>query len=226
MKLNSTEASIKKILVSHLQVIEKHNPAFIYEMNVAKFTCRADVIVANGRLSVYEIKSASDKLDRLPKQLDIYRQYFEKVTVVCAPEHLEGVKKLVHPGVGIWIIDAKGKLTKHKRGRLGTIPKEKWLSFLPVDILRKLLKENNLRGVGDRGQLIKSVRDNLDEKLIRHFVLEYMKVRHLRIDRIKKKQEENMRIRREFEVQLNDMKKWLKDLPNIDALKAIPRSSS
>lgn len=225
MKLNRTEASIKNILVSHLQTIEKHDPAFIYEMNIARFTCRADVIVANGHLSVYEIKSASDKLDRLPKQLETYKQHFEKVTVVCAPEHLEGVKELVDSDVGIWIIDEQGKLKKLKRGRLTSISKESWLSFLPVDVLRKLLKDNDLRSAGDRKNLINAAQDNLTEKLIRQYVLDFLKVRYLRIDKLKQLQAENIQARKEFEAQLNDMTKWLKELPNIGALKAIPRRS-
>ncbi|CAM5180688.1 hypothetical protein OURE66S_02591 [Oligella ureolytica] len=220
---NSTEALIKEILVSHLLDIEKHDPVFIYEMNIARFTCRADVVVANGHLSVYEIKSAADNLDRLPKQLEIYKQHFEKVVVVCAPERFSGVQALVGPEVGISIIDADGKLKKHKRGRLALVSKEKWLSFLPVDILRTLLRNHELRCTGDRNTLLNLALDKLSEKSIREYVLDFMKVRHLRIDKIKHAQEESRKARREFEEKINKSSEWLQDYSDIEVLKAIPR---
>lgn len=57
------------------------------EMGLSAHAARIDIGVINGKLVGYEIKSDRDNLDRLPRQLAIYNQIFDRVTVVCGPKH-------------------------------------------------------------------------------------------------------------------------------------------
>lgn len=61
------------------------------ELGLAHAKSRVDVAVINGCIHGYEIKSAKDNLDRLASQIDIYRQTLQKLTIVAAPKHIEGI---------------------------------------------------------------------------------------------------------------------------------------
>jgi hypothetical protein len=71
------------------------------ELALAHASARIDVAVLNGCLHGYEIKSAVDTLRRLPRQLSLYEECLEKLTIVCAPRHSEGVEKIVPSWCGI-----------------------------------------------------------------------------------------------------------------------------
>jgi hypothetical protein len=57
------------------------------EMGLSAHAARIDIGVINGKMVGYEIKSDRDNLDRLPRQLAIYNQIFDLVTIVCGPKH-------------------------------------------------------------------------------------------------------------------------------------------
>ena len=65
------------------------------ELGLAHARSRVDIAVINGHVHGYEIKSAVDKLDRLPRQLDIYRMSLQRLTLVVAPRHLDTVATTV-----------------------------------------------------------------------------------------------------------------------------------
>lgn len=71
------------------------------ELGLAHARVRIDVAVINGSVHGFEIKSALDTLDRLPKQLTIYGQCLEKLTVVCDVKHTRDVRKLAPRWCGI-----------------------------------------------------------------------------------------------------------------------------
>lgn len=50
---------------------------------------RADLVVVNGSLAAYEIKSARDRLDRLPRQVSAFSKIFDHCTLVVAERHFE-----------------------------------------------------------------------------------------------------------------------------------------
>jgi hypothetical protein len=61
----------------------------IDELGLAHAQSRIDLAVFNGHLHGYEIKSANDTLDRLPRQLAFYCDTLQKLTFVVAARHLE-----------------------------------------------------------------------------------------------------------------------------------------
>lgn len=163
------------------------NAAFIREFFVDKFARRADLVLANGKLSAFEIKSKCDNLDRLNGQLDVYCRFFESVTVVCAVKHLEGVLCKAPEDVGVWTVSDEGKFITVRSAKSKKIKSyEVWLSFLPVYELRFLLKKYELSARGDRNDLV-SACGFIDLNKVRDFVLGYLKRRHLNIDALRKK---------------------------------------
>jgi hypothetical protein len=63
----------------------------IDELGLAHAKSRIDVAVINGCIHGYEIKSARDTLDRIATQIDIYRQTLQKLTIVAATKHVDGI---------------------------------------------------------------------------------------------------------------------------------------
>jgi hypothetical protein len=78
------------------------------ELGLSHAKVRIDVAVINGCVHGYEIKSSEDTLNRLPVQLDFYTQCLERLTLVCAPRHIEKVKKMAPSWCGMIEAD-KGK---------------------------------------------------------------------------------------------------------------------
>jgi len=77
----------------------------ISEMPVAAFPRRADLVVANGNLLGFEIKSDGDKTSRLKGQIDAYRAAFEGMIIVTAAKHLNEVLTCAPLTVGVFVID-------------------------------------------------------------------------------------------------------------------------
>lgn len=73
----------------------------IDELGLAHAQGRIDLAVFNGHLHGYEIKSAGDTLDRLPRQLAIYAGALQKLTFVIASRHLDAATMIVPHWCGL-----------------------------------------------------------------------------------------------------------------------------
>lgn len=76
------------------------------EMGLCLGATRADVVVINGRLHGYEIKSDRDTLDRFRKQIDLYGQVLDISYVVASGKHVNKVLTLTPAWWGV--IEAYG----------------------------------------------------------------------------------------------------------------------
>jgi hypothetical protein len=65
------------------------------ELELLRGVVRVDVAVISDELCGYEIKSASDNLDRLPNQQHHYSKVFERMTLVCDEHHVEEAVAIV-----------------------------------------------------------------------------------------------------------------------------------
>ena len=71
------------------------NTLVVDELGLAHARSRVDVAVINGCIHGYEIKSARDSLVRLARQIDIYRQTLQKLTLVAADKHVADLLRLI-----------------------------------------------------------------------------------------------------------------------------------
>lgn len=69
----------------------------IDELAICLGEARIDIAVVNGKLSGYELKSESDTLTRLPRQIDAYGRVFDEVTLVLDRRHVDAAALIV-PG--------------------------------------------------------------------------------------------------------------------------------
>lgn len=88
----------RKVLQSHHQCVSTF---VIDELGLAHGRNRIDVAVLKGCLHGYEIKSSKDNLLRLPSQLHEYNRSLQKLTIVAAPNHIEGVISIAPKWCGV-----------------------------------------------------------------------------------------------------------------------------
>lgn len=103
MTTATTDIQIRRALhEKHLRTLHDCPDTIVLnELALAHASARIDVAVLNGCLHGYEIKSAADSLRRLPRQLELYRECLEKLTIVCASRHIEAVERISPPWCGI-----------------------------------------------------------------------------------------------------------------------------
>ena len=100
---SSTEHAIRIALKS--RYLRHHHGRedvlIIEELGIAHAQGRVDLAVFNGYLHGYEIKSASDTLNRLPRQLGIYSDTLQKLTLVVASRHLDAATAIAPDWCGL-----------------------------------------------------------------------------------------------------------------------------
>lgn len=172
-----TESKIKQVLKLHLRAAgETKRAKLIEELCVDGFSRRADTVLVNGKLSVFEIKGDLDSLYRLDGQISTFRRFFESITVVCTSKHVEGVMSKVSSDIGVWrvrpdatIEELRLPIVKHNEDI------DVWLSFLPVRELAPMAARRGMRlNKGDRSTLVSSLRE-LPVEDIRAEVLAFLK---------------------------------------------------
>ncbi|MGB3271097.1 MAG: sce7726 family protein [Rhodanobacter sp.] len=225
MRLDATESTIRTALLDYLMSKEDDGCVFLKELTVDSFARRADLVVANGHLAAFEIKSSADKLVRLEGQLSSYQKNFEATTVVCALNHLDGVMSLAGRGIGVITVADDGKCTEIRQPKYRAITKSAWLGFLPVVELRKLLRGRNIRvqNSADRQTLLQACL-RLKAPEIREHSLAYIKLRDERNSKLRATDERKRMLRSTPErVKSSAQPDWLDMFATMGPLVAIPR---
>ena len=75
----------------------------IDELGILNGSSRIDLAVVNGSLHGYEIKSATDTLDRLPSQIEAFSSVFDTITLVVADRHAADAVGMIPSWWGVCI---------------------------------------------------------------------------------------------------------------------------
>lgn len=97
------ELDVRKVLNKEIIGMFHDDPEtlIINEFGVCQGKAIVDVAVINGNIHGFEIKSASDNLERLPSQLELYNKVLETMTIVSSENHIEQVEQIVPKWWGI-----------------------------------------------------------------------------------------------------------------------------
>lgn len=87
---------------------EDEETIVINELGLKHGKCRADIVVVNGCLAGFEIKSDKDSLSRLANQIHVYDAIFDRIAIIVTQRHLKTVKNTVPEWWGV-ILCVKGK---------------------------------------------------------------------------------------------------------------------
>lgn len=78
----------------------------VEEMKIPAAQARIDIAVINGSLHGYEIKGASDTLQRLPNQVLAYSYIFDYLTIITEAKYQEKIIRMVPNWVGVSLCDS------------------------------------------------------------------------------------------------------------------------
>lgn len=182
--MSQLEVDLKSTVLNYL--IDKGrvsaSSTLINELTLNKFARRVDLaIVNNAKTYAFEIKSASDTLDRLEGQIEKYLNYFDKVVVVAAPKHIQKTIAIVPPNVAVW--EACGeKMRVIQRGQsIPVMHVPSLLGLIKACELRRLSNKLNLVVTSNvRRQLEKEILSaKVSNKIIREFCLQCVERRYL-----------------------------------------------
>lgn len=73
------------------------------EFSLCLGEARVDVGVVNGALAGFEIKSARDRLTRLPRQREVYVRCLDYITIVAEPRWADGIEDHVPDWWGVTV---------------------------------------------------------------------------------------------------------------------------
>ena len=85
------DALLRKCLVRQVQCPDT---LVIHELGLVHAKKRVDLAVVDDAIHGFEIKSSLDNLDRLPSQIEVYRQSLQKLTLVAASKHIHEVMEI------------------------------------------------------------------------------------------------------------------------------------
>ncbi|PQJ10132.1 hypothetical protein CJD36_015660 [Flavipsychrobacter stenotrophus] len=155
----------------------------VHEMKLPVASARIDMAVINGSLHAYEIKSASDSLQRLPNQIAAYSLVFDYLTVVTEEKYIEKIIALVPDWVGVAVCSDTVGEEEFKEIKSPLLNKNKKAFYLAKllwnDELIKILTEQNIPfGKRDRNWLLcESLASGLDIATLSDVVRKTLKER-------------------------------------------------
>ncbi|MEQ6378489.1 sce7726 family protein [Bacillaceae bacterium S4-13-56] len=161
------DADVRKLLLDDLIKEYGHDPAtcIINELGIDFGASRIDVAVVNGIMHGYEIKSESDNLSRLPRQVKYYNKLFERMTIVTCSKYLDDVLEIIPTWWGVSVVSQKkDRLISKRKGRL--------TSSQDKHFLLKLLWKKDLENLVDHLGLPKKTKKMRKNKLISLFMEE------------------------------------------------------
>lgn len=121
----------------------------------------ADIVVANGTTTAYEIKTAYDSFSRLNNQISIYEKAFEHVNIVIPESKLTSLVKVAPDNVGIIVLSDRFSLQEFRKPSSN---KDTLSAEVIFSLLHKNDKKNLLKKYFNLELEYKTVHDFYDEK--------------------------------------------------------------
>lgn len=137
-------SSLKRWVASHLSIFE--GDVLVPELCFYSRKNRADLVLANGTLTAFEIKSSNDRMSRWKDQQQAYLAVFDKVWLCVHHRHLEKAYKDLSPYAGLMVLDNYGGVVVLKEAKLN---KNQDLS-LYAELLWRVEVDSLLLSVGEK----------------------------------------------------------------------------
>lgn len=108
-----------------LHFINDSNSKVVDELSLPVAKARIDIAVINGSLHGFEIKSASDTLQRLPSQIDAYTKVFDYLSIVTENKYHERILDIIPSWIGLIVCNEKKGVKTIKQVRKAKLNKSK-----------------------------------------------------------------------------------------------------
>ncbi len=119
-----------------LDIIKEHSLKTTLIFNELKIgSSKADLVMLNGAIKIFEIKTELDSLSKLSKQLSDYQKIADKIYVVTDEKFAEKIKiEYAETDIGIIVLDGKNILQTVKEGNNNS-------SLFEFDTIFKILRK-------------------------------------------------------------------------------------
>ncbi len=103
----TNDIQIRKTLKQNLVAAFRTDPdtLILEELGLRHGATRVDIVVVNGCLHGFEVKSDRDSLKRLPRQVRMYGEILDYVTLVVGQRHADKAKRTIPNWWGIQVAD-------------------------------------------------------------------------------------------------------------------------
>lgn len=156
------------------------------ELGLKNGGVRADIAVLNGKLVGYEIKTENDTLSRLPYQMEVYSEVFDKAFIIVSDNHFENALQLIPNWWGVYKIVAKanGNFTfscyrqalVNKSQNTFTLARLLWKSEAK-EVATKCI-ETRLKSHISKNEIYELISQNYSKKKMSKIVIQYLKQRN------------------------------------------------
>ncbi len=143
------DREIRQLLRAEMSLRHSGDPQTLVldELGLCQGIARVDLVVVNGSLHGYEIKSDCDTLTRLAGQRAVYNRTLDYVTIVVGKNHLKGARRAVPSWWGIWTVVSGSQSGSLKEIR----PARPNPSVEPVALAQLLWRDEALAELEQRG---------------------------------------------------------------------------
>ena len=146
-QIRSKDTDIRQDLVAWLSALhpDDTNIRICHEFKIRSRGARADIVLLNGELAGFEIKSDADTVARLPHQISAFSAVLDKISVVTTQKNLPKVKAIVPEWCGILLYSTQGATKFSVIDQALPCPpqnKHELASLLSIGELRLALKTN------------------------------------------------------------------------------------
>ncbi len=158
----------------------KEDVVLINELSLESFSRRADLVLVNGSIDLFEIKSEADSLVRLNGQIETFTKFCDKLHIVVAECHAKKVLSLTSEKTAVWQLNSNGEIKILRKGKKSILlDKKNLLQMINISELRKLLTRNKIKPIPQRRKFMDIAALELDSKIIRQEVLQLLKERYV-----------------------------------------------
>ena len=119
MDLNDT--SIRKALLRKLERQKSRPRAVLQELHVHNGKAIADIVTLHSEAHCYEIKGATDRIERITVQGVYYNAVFRRITLVTTECNLRRALRLAPRFWGIMVAIADGEAVRFRHVRAATL---------------------------------------------------------------------------------------------------------
>jgi hypothetical protein len=151
----------------------------VNELALESFSRRADLALVNGSIELFEIKSEADTLTRLPGQVETFSRFCDKLHVVGAQCHIEGILSSTPEHVAVWQFDNEKGIKIIRRGSKTLLrDKKSLIKLVNVQELRQLLTAHKIKVSSPRRKYLEAAAQQLTAEKLRLGVLQALKDRY------------------------------------------------
>ena len=175
------EKKAKALLINRMlrRGMISNDMVLINEFALDSFSRRADLVLVNSNIEIFEIKSDADNLLRLSGQVETFARYCDKMHVVAATRHINDILISTPHEVAVWELDEAGNIKVVRKGKKKKLKdKESLIKLINLRELKQLLRNNGIKCGIQRRKHLEAAALKLSLLKVRTGVLTLLKDRY------------------------------------------------